>query len=551
MTSGRWFTAIVVVGAALRFVPIWFGLPYVQTRPDETVALGLAASVRGGDLNPHFFHWPSLTIYVFAGLNAAASAIRRAFSIDPGLTFADQVVPARAFVAGAGTLTLVVLFRMARRMVNTTTGLLAAFFLAVSILHVRESHFAMTDALMTLLLTTSLAILLRAIDMDPADESADSRSGAIRWFAAAGFVGGLATSTKYSAAAVLAGVGAAQLYRLVRCGTPAWWPRTWLPSVAFGTAFLLGFVVATPYALLDFPAFEADLRFDMTHLAAGHGVNLGRGWQYHLTNSLPYGLGVPLFVAGLVGIWPLARYFPRQAIVLGAFAAGFYGLIGSGQTVFFRYVLPLVPILCLSAAVASERAARWIAARTSVTPLTAAAALGLLIGGMGLVNSVSFDVILSRTDSRVLAARWLAPRLRPEDSLWDSGGEYTRLDLSQVDFHPWAYDPNTESFGHPEGRTPDWLVLHESPLPMYTSVPAIIERLARSRYHLVRTVLATTRRPGSAVYDPQDAFFMPVSGFSTVRRPGPTIRIYRHREARPVPSDDRSPALTEDPNVER
>ena len=132
MTSGRWLAVIVLFGAALRFVPIWFGLPFADARPDETVALGLANSVRGGDLNPHFFHWPSLTIYVFAALNAAASAIRRALNVDPGSTFADQVVVARAFVAGAGTLTLVVLFRMARRMANTTTGLLAAFFLAVS-----------------------------------------------------------------------------------------------------------------------------------------------------------------------------------------------------------------------------------------------------------------------------------------------------------------------------------------------------------------------------------------------------------------------------------
>ena len=171
------------------------------------MALGLATAVRGGDFNPHFFHWPSLTIYTFAALQAVASAIRRAFNVDSGLTFADQMVVARAFVAGAGTLTLVVLFRMARRMANTTTGLLAAFFLAVSILHVRESHFAMTDALMTLLLTTSLAILLRAIDKDPTAHSAESRFDAIRWFAVAGFVGGLATSTKYSAAAVLAALG--------------------------------------------------------------------------------------------------------------------------------------------------------------------------------------------------------------------------------------------------------------------------------------------------------------------------------------------------------
>ena len=547
MTTGRWLTAIVVLGAFLRFVPIWFGLPYAEARPDETVALELAASVRGGDLNPHFFHWPSLTIYAFAALQASASAIRRAFNVDSGSTFVDQVVIARAFVATAGTLTLVVLFRIARRMADTTTGLLATFFLAVSILHVRESHFAMTDVLMTFLLTTSLALLLRAIDTKPGPTS---RSGAIRWFAAAGLVGGLATSTKYSAAAILAALGAAQVYSIAKSRAPLLRPTTWQPAATFGGTFLFGFVAATPYALLDFPAFEADLRYDVTHLADGHGIDLGLGWQYHLTNSLAYGLSLPVFGAGLAGIVPTARHYPRQAIVLGAFAASFYGLIGSGQTVFFRYVLPLVPILCLSAAVASQRAGLWIASRTTVRPQAAAAALGLLLGGMGLVNSVWFDLVLSRTDSRVLAARWLAPRLRPEDSLYDSGGRYTRLDLSQVDFHVWVFDPATESFGHPEGRTPDWLVVHESPLLMYTSVPDAIERLAETRYLLVRTFLGTPRRSRSAVYDSQDAFFMPVSGFSTVRRPGPTIRIYRHREATSALGDS-SRALAEDDDLGR
>ena len=62
-------------------------------------------------------------------------------------------------------------------------------------------------------------------------------------------------------------------------------------------------------------------------------------------------------------------------------------------------------------------------------------------------------------------------------------------------------------------------------------------------------IRATMRRPGSAVYDPQDAFFMPVSGFSTVRRPGPTIRIYRHRDAPPLSPGDGSQALTDDEDV--
>lgn len=523
MTSRHWLVAIVGVGAALRFFPIWFGLPYAQARPDETVALDLAVSVRSGDLNPHFFHWPSLTIYVLAALHTTLSWIRRAANVSPELTFGELVVTARALVAAAGTLTIIVLFTLARRMGGTAIGLLAALFLAVSILHVRDSHFAMTDVLMTFLSTASLALLLRALDADT--------TWPIRWFAVSGVVGGLATSTKYNAGALLAAMAAAQLCWIMRVGGSAWWLRTWLPSVAFATAFVIGFVVGTPYAVLDYHAFATDVLFDMAHLSGGHGVDLGRGWVYHLTTSLPYGLGIPVFLAAIAGIVPMARHYPRQAFVVGLFAAAFYGLIGSGQTVFFRYVLPLVPVLCLPAAVAAERAASWIATRTKLSSSAALLLVAVLVAGMGVVNCTWFDVLLSRTDSRVLAARWLAPRLRANDSLYDSGGNYTKLDLSRLRYHVRLFDAASESFGHPGGQLPDWLVLHESPLSLYTRIPQPVLELARTRYFLVQTVPATKPRPGSAVYDLQDAFFMPVSRFDEVRRPGPTVRIYRRRDA--------------------
>jgi hypothetical protein len=528
MTTRHYLVAIVLLAAALRFYGLWFGLPYAHARPDETTALGLATSVRGGDLNPRFFHWPSLTIYVFAALHAAVAAIRRAFALDPALGFTEQVLLARGAVALAGTLTVVVLFTLARRMGGPAVGLLAALYLAVAILHVRESHFAMTDVLMVLLLTTSLGLLLRALD-----ERIPAGTGerAFWRFAAAGLAGGLATSTKYNAGAVLAAMGAAQIYWLVRFRPRIWTARAWLPSAGFLAAFVAGFLAGTPYALLDYERFGADLYFDLTHLSDGHGTNLGRGWEYHALRSLPYGLGVPVFVAALAGIVPTARHFPRQALVLGAFAVSFYAAIGSGQTVFFRYVLPLVPILCVSAAVATERAALWLAARPGVGPRLASVVLTVLIAGPALVNSVWFDVVLSRTDSRVLAARWLAPRLRANDSVYDSGGDYTRLHLGRVDYDVRVFDPAANSFAHPEGRTPDWLVLHESPMSMYTSVPYTVLELAATRYHLLMTVPGTSKRAGAAVYDLQDAFFMPVSGFRAIRRPGPTVRIYRRHDA--------------------
>lgn len=525
MTTRSWIVAIVALGAILRFVPIWFGLPYPQTRPDETTALGLAFSMRDGDLNPHFFNWPSLTLYVFAGAQAALATGRSALGMDPTLSFEAQALSARALVAAAGTLTIVVVFAMTRGIAGTRPALIAAFFLAVAMLHVRESHFAMTDVLMTCLATTCLWLLLRALDTPEA-----SRPTPLGWFALAGLAGGLAVATN-NAAALGAGMAGAQLW-LAASDSQSWrQPRVWLPSIVFVLAMVGGFIIGTPYSILDAGAFEKDVRFELSHLAGGHGIDLGRGWIYHLTTTLPYGLGIPVFIAALAGTPMMVHRYPRQSLVFASFALFFYGVIGSGRTVFFRYVLPLVPLLVIPAALVTDRAARALAARWGLGSRMSVATVTVIVGGWGLVNCVWFDVLMARTDSRVLAAQWLAPRVTPSDAIYDSGGDYTRLSLADVSYHPWWFDSTTQSFGHPSGDIPDWMVLYESPLPTYARTPIAVLELARSRYSLVQTIRATRSRPGDAVFDWQDAFFMPISGFDEVRRPGPTIHIYKRREA--------------------
>lgn len=524
----RLLIVIIAVAAALRVFPVWFGLPYPHARPDEGVAVGHAMNVLAGDFNPGFFHWPSLTFYLFAAVFAVASLLLRALTGEGTLPPETTILLARSVVASAGTFTVLVLFHLGRRIAGTTTGLLAAACLSVAILHVRDSHFAMTDVLMTFFVTACMACLARAIDT-PADDRASFRT-----FAAAGFLGGLAASTKYNAGAVAVAAGAAQLLWLWRFRTALVATRTWTPALAFLPALAAGFLIATPFAVLDSEKFTADLIFDFTHLSTGHGINLGRGWIYHLTHSLPYGAGLVTFAAAVAGIVPMLRHHAPHAFLIAAFCAATYAALGSGYTVFFRYVLPLIPFVCLSAAVAVRYGAAWIARRSGFPFATTAAALAALVVLPGLVNSVWFDVLLARTDTRVLAGAWLAARLAPGETVHDAGGDYARLELGRIRFHYWYYDPDAESFGHPEGRTPDWLVLTQSPLRTYANASAALRRLASERYELMHLVRGTRGAAGSAVYDLQDSFFMPLSDFRTVERPGPTILIYRRRDAPPL-----------------
>ena len=200
-SPGRVLALVLVTGFALRIIPIWFGLPYPMARPDEETALGHAAGVMRGDLNPQFFHWPSLTFYFFGGVFAALTWVRSWWDAgEPGYT--ALVLLGRGIIASVGTLTLYVLYQLVRRFADRELAVMAAAVLAVAMLHVRESHFAMTDVLMTVWLLLSLLLLLR-IAMQPSGPGGLPRR-ASRWCAVAGLVAGLATSTKYNAAAVAA-----------------------------------------------------------------------------------------------------------------------------------------------------------------------------------------------------------------------------------------------------------------------------------------------------------------------------------------------------------
>ena len=96
-------------------------LPYCYARPDEAQAISGAAGVLAGDLNPHFFHWPSLTFYLFAAVLGIVSIVRSLIGIEP-LPLGAAVIAARVVVALAGALTTVPVFHLTRRIAGDGPG---------------------------------------------------------------------------------------------------------------------------------------------------------------------------------------------------------------------------------------------------------------------------------------------------------------------------------------------------------------------------------------------------------------------------------------------
>jgi hypothetical protein len=381
---------------------------------------------------------------------------------------------------------------------------------------------------MTFMLVSAVALLLRAHDSGGQTPGQTPR---LQTFALAGLAAGFATSTKYNAA-LLAFPPLVSALAAWRAGER----RALVRVPVFGAAMILGFAAGTPYAVLDPQRFWTDASSEATHLAAGHGINLGSGWTYHATTTLRHGVTLPVLVAAAGGVVAAFRLRPWRAAIVFAFPIAYYIVAGRGQTVFARYMIPMVPFVCAAAGVliAVVSAASRLAIARDGRRLAVAASLALCIGGLSLWKSVQLDRLLNRTDSRVLAAEWLLQQATAGESVYISGSHYASPDL-YVRGKPGpltivTFDPKAQVFRHAAGGeapSPDWIVVQESPLVLYSHVPHVLSEWLRE-YDLRQSIRAVNMNLPH-VYDQQDAWFAPLAGFDGVARPGPNFSIYRRR----------------------
>src|SRR6187200_1084479 len=123
-------TAIVALAAFVRFWGLGFGLPYTQARPDESFIIDTARSFLRGDFFPKFYDYPWLAMWVTALLYLGYfvwGAINGWFHSIADLLASWPVhwepffLIIRAASATLGTATVLVVFRIASRLWDSTT----------------------------------------------------------------------------------------------------------------------------------------------------------------------------------------------------------------------------------------------------------------------------------------------------------------------------------------------------------------------------------------------------------------------------------------------
>lgn len=389
--------AVLGAAAILRFWSLGHGIGY-SPGVDEPEILDRAVNMmKSGSLHPHFFDYPSLYMYlqlVVAVARFVTGAMTGTWSSLQQAGPEAFYLWGRALTALFGVATVLVVFHVGMRW-GARHALLGAALLAVAPLHVRQSHYILTDVPLTFFVALTLLLSLRAHEKPVV--------GAFAW---AGAAAGLAAATKYNGAAAL-------IMPLIAC----WMTRTARPSraacaIAAVGASAAAYLICAPYTLLDLPGFLNGFAY-LSSLYRHSTAPPEPAWLLYLKYLRGY-FGWP---ALLLMAWGIALGLVRMVrgpghvrwMLIIVFPLLYYAHVSGQRIVYGRYLLPILPALCVITANAVVSGVsllrRYEIPRAPRTALIAALTIAALLPPA--LQSIAFDRTNSRPGTVLQAFEWI------------------------------------------------------------------------------------------------------------------------------------------------
>lgn len=383
---------ILAAGFTLRAASPASGLPH-SVGIDEPAIVDRALRILAtGDWNPHVFDYPTLVIYFHAAialLRFVVGASRGEWASLAEFDITTVYVTGRVVTAAIGTATVWLTWRIGREAGSERVGLLAAAQLAMLPMHVRESHFVLTDVPLTALTTLAVYLSMRLEHIRPI------------W---PGVAAGFATGAKYTGGIALAAVLAGALTA-----------RTSFSSRLRTIAIALGgcaaaFLISTPYVLLDLPTFLDSFAAQMGRFAGTRIPSEAPAITYLKHFALSSRAWLPFAAVGIVFVL-IRRVVRGRWLPVLAFGGAYFYVLATHPLVFARYALPMTPIVCLLAAAGIEGLTRVVTAtagprRAALRPIVLTLLLLPILVPFGS-GAARWHRQFVRRDTRQITADWL------------------------------------------------------------------------------------------------------------------------------------------------
>ncbi len=404
--------AILAITIGLRLWGIDHGLPYIYD-PDEPLTVVIAGGMLANrDFNPHWFGHPGTTniyllvlidlaIYIgglLSGRFAGPQDFRAYYHADPSEIYLGGRLLNVLFAAA----TVIVIYFIAKQIVSRKWVWLPSLLFAISPLHIGFSKYIRSDTLLTLFIVLVVYFSLEI-----------QHKGSLRSYIFAGICTGLGVATKYPAALVVPVVFAAHFF------IENEHQRKSSNLMLYFVACAVGVIIGSPYLLLNIQTVVTDLLHESRteHLGAD-GLGFFGNLIFYFRTLIESGVGWGGVGFAMVGSLIAFVRKNKKVFLLILFTIVFIGGVSILSLHWSRWVIPVIPIICILTAFGFEKGVFWLDSKIApYASIFIQIFVLLAIVTPMLFLSIQQSKTLAGPDTRTLTREWLLQNVESEKKI--------------------------------------------------------------------------------------------------------------------------------------
>ncbi len=378
--------------------------------PDERMIAMVAGQISLDNLDPDFYNYGSLPIYILKLSSFVTSSIDGVIKHIPTTAssysgFPNILLVGRALSAFFDTLTVLIVFLIGKRIKGKNFGFLAGFIYAISVFPIQNAHFYIVDPQMTFWMTLTLFLAIK-----------HAKEPKPQHFLLLGLTSGLAAATKFTGVLTLSIpflLITVNLVREFKKKPMLKWAVTQIVNVfATLSSAIIVFFITQPFVLINIKkyweqvSFQLRMNSDPTVFPYTIQFINTPAYIHPLQGIIVWGLGLPLGILAILGVVYMARHlFTKRNIflfIILGFALIFFTILGRSSVKFMRYYLPLYPILALSTAYLLNGFNKYLAPHSKLR-LAYASIVAICV----LIWPMSFMHIYTKPNPRIKATDWI------------------------------------------------------------------------------------------------------------------------------------------------
>jgi len=410
-------SVVFLGGTLLRFYGISFGLPH-NYHPDEVPKINAITGMIGrGDFNPNYFLHPSFLLYATYFTDHIVKFFAPDMELRTSLFLAGRIVSAIA-----GSLSILLLALIGKELYSYSVGVMSAMLLAFFPLHVTCSRYMKEDSLLCFWLLLCVYIMLVSV-----------RTRRPLLLLVAGFVAGLSASTKYSGILTAGVLGVAPFLASRSLRAP---DKKFIWAAILGLCIVpIGFVIGTPYSILNSKKFLTDMGYERKHMLRGHTQAItawSQYWMYHFSRSILPGMATPTGLISIIALGVLAWRRRLEDLFIVGMVVVFYlpaeWVKAKPAPQPERYIFPCLPFLALA-----------IAETVHFIKGSGKEKLGLLLAAIAITFPIVRSLLLAydiRPDTREQTVAWFLKNVPQGTPLYIDWQPYAPY------FAPESFDVN-------------------------------------------------------------------------------------------------------------